>query len=275
MRRWIAAALLLAGACTQVAAQEAVRFASLDGTELNAWLFKPAADVKATVVALHGCGGLYATRGPRTGQLAARHQAMADLLVEQGYAVVFPDSLTPRGEQQLCTQRLGTRRIDQRQRRADALAAVNWVAAQAWAAPSRVALLGWSHGGSAVLAATDATREDVRSQPARAAVAIAFYPGCTAFQNAGYEPATRLVLMLGDRDDWTPPGPCVALGRRVRAEVHVFPDAYHGFDEPVGQVRLRRDVPLNDGAGVHVGPNPQAREAAYRRLRELLAEVFR
>lgn len=278
-----AAAIALSAAA---AAPQQVSFHSLDGTALKAWVFQPAEQPpRGTVVALHGCGGLYASRGPRKGQLNARHQAMADWLVGLGYAAVFPDSLTPRGESELCTQKIGSRKIDQTERRADALAALSWVATQPWAQPGpqptpqpmRIALLGWSHGGSAVLSATDAARADVRAQAVRPAVAIAFYPGCSAALKSGYQPSAPLVLMLGEKDDWTPPGPCIELGKAVGAEANVYPDSYHDFDNPVGELRLRTDVPngIRPGQGVHAGPNPATREQAYARLREVLHKAFR
>ena len=259
------------------AAPEAASFNSLDGTLLKAWVFQPKDSAPTgTVIALHGCGGLYASSGPRKGQLNGRHQAMAELLVAEGYAVVFPDSLTPRGETELCTQKIGGRKISQTERRADTLAALAWVHAQPWAqratGAAPIALLGWSHGGSAVLAATDATRADVRGQALRPVLAVAFYPGCSASLAANYKPSAPLVLMLGALDDWTPPAPCIALGRAAGAEVNVYPDSYHGFDSPFGKVSLRTDVPngVNPGQGVHVGPNPAARDQAYIRLREVL-----
>lgn len=277
--------LLLATLCTASAASATAfretSFASLDGTVLQAWILHPAdgltgSAAKGTVVALHGCGGLYATGGSRKGQFNARHQAMAELLVAEGYNVVFPDSLTPRGESQLCTQRIGTRKIGQAERRADALATLAWVAAQPWALPGRIALLGWSHGGSAVLAATDASRADVRSQAIKPALAVAFYPGCSQALKSGYKPDAPLVLMLGEKDDWTPPGPCLELGESVGAEVNLYPDSYHGFDSPQGQVVLRSDVPngVHPGQGVHVGANPAARALAYARLRTLLSNAL-
>ncbi len=270
---------LFCGFCLPSLAQTAsfATFSSLDGTPIKALVFHPAIannsqTTRGTVIALHGCGGLYATTGSRKGQLNARHQAMADLLVAEGYSAVFPDSLTPRGETELCTQKIGTRKIDQTERRADVMGALAWVAAQPWAQADRIALLGWSHGGSAVLSATDSTRADVRGQPIKPVVAVAFYPGCAAAARSGYKPNAPLVLMLGEKDDWTPPGPCIALGKDARAEVNVFADSYHDFDNPAGQVRLRLDVPngVNPGQGVHVGPNPQARQQAYARLRVLL-----
>ena len=257
------------------AAQEA-RFNSLDGTVLTALVFQPAGSPKGAVIALHGCGGLFATRGARKGQLNARHQAMADLLVAQGYSVVFPDSLTPRGESELCTQTISTRKIDQTERRADALGALAWVSTQSWARSQQVALLGWSHGGSAVLSATDRTRADVRSVNVRPVAAVAFYPGCSAALKSRYQPSAPLVLMLGEKDDWTPPGPCIELGKAVAAEVNVYADSYHDFDNPVGQVQLRADVPngVNPGQGVHIGPNPAARAQAYARLLDVLKNAF-
>ncbi|MBC7609590.1 MAG: dienelactone hydrolase family protein [Polaromonas sp.] len=258
------------------AAPQEFSFNSLDGTLIKALVFQPDAAApgpagRGTVVALHGCGGLYASAGARKGQLNARHQAMAELLVAEGYNVVFPDSLTPRGENEICTQKMGTRSIDQTQRRADALAALGWVAVQPWAQPGRIALLGWSHGGSGVLSATDAMRADVRGQSVKPAVAVAFYPGCAAALKSGYKPSAPLVLMLGEKDDWTPPGPCQALGKAVGAKVNLYADSYHDFDNPTGQVRLRKDVPngVNPGQGVHAGPNPVAREQAYARMREV------
>ena len=253
-----------------------VSFASLDGTPIKAWLFQPPERARGTVLALHGCGGLYARAGTRQGQLNARHQAMADMLLAQGYAVLFPDSLTSRGVTQICTQRIGSRSITQTERRQDALAGMNWVAAQPWANSSRVALLGWSHGGSAVLSATDAKHVQVAAQSVKPRVAIAFYPGCSAARKAGYQPNTQLVMLLGALDDWTPPEPCVALGKELGAEAHVYADSYHDFDNPVGVVKLRTDVPngVHPGQGVHAGPNREAREQAYALVRQLLSAAF-
>jgi len=276
-RAWLAAFVLTAAAWhAQAARPQEISLNSLDGTALKAWVFQPESKPRGTVVALHGCGGLYATAGSRKGQFNARHQAMADMLVGQGYAVVFPDSLTPRGVAQLCKQKMSERSIHQRERRRDALATLNWVAAQPWADASRLALLGWSHGGSAVLAATDAREPEVAAQPVKARVAIAFYPGCASSLKSAYQPNTRLLMLLGALDDWTPPAPCVELGQNIGAQVQVYPDSYHDFDNPVGSVKLLTEIPngVNPGQGVHAGPNPTARDQANARVRESLAAAF-
>ena len=268
------------GAIGAACAQQLVNFNSLDGTALKALVFHPPATstsrtTRGTVIALHGCDGLYADFDARRGQLNARHQAMADLLVAEGYTAVFPDSLSPRGAVELCTQKSGEQTIDQNHRRADVLATLAWVALQPWAKPERIALLGWSHGGSALLAATDASRADVRSQTVKPALAVAFYPGCAASLKSGYQASAPLVLMLGEKDDWTPPEPCIVLGKAVGAEVNVYADSHHGFDGPRGAVKLYTQVPngSNPGQGVHAGPNPAAREQSYARLRVLLAKA--
>jgi dienelactone hydrolase len=263
-----------------VGAQQVVNFRSLDGIELKALVFHPTntsttQTKRGTVIALHGCDGLYAEFDARNGKLNARHHAMAELLLADGYTAVFPDSLTPRGAVEVCTQKASERTIDQNQRRADVLATLAWVALQPWAMPERIALLGWSHGGSALLAATDASRADVRSQNVKPALAVAFYPGCAASLKSGYQVSAPLVLMLGEKDEWTPPEPCIALGKAAAAEVNVYADSHHGFDEPIGEVKLYSQVPNsnNPGQGVRAGHNSAAREKSYARLRVLLAKA--
>ena len=276
LRFLVSLVVCVAGLPAQAAQPQQVSLTSLDDTRITAWVFQPENKPRATVVALHGCGGLFATEGSRTGLISARHQAMADRLVGQGYAVVFPDSLTPRGVTQLCTQKLRERTIGQRERRRDALAALNWVATQAWGDASRIALLGWSHGGSAVLEATDGAQQEVAAQPVKARVAIAFYPGCASSFKSGYQPNTSLLMLLGALDDWTPIAPCVELGRIAGVQVQVYADSYHGFDNPGGAVKLLRDVPngVNPRQGVHVGANPAAREQANARVLAVLAAAF-
>jgi dienelactone hydrolase len=258
----------------------AVSFFNRDGARLHALLFLPddGQARRGTVIALHGCNGLYDEQAPNIAlTLNSRHQAMAEMLLAEGYAVLFPDSLRSRGSPPACSQKVGARAVTLTQRRLDALAALSWTAAQPWADPHRIALLGWSHGGNTVLAATDATRPEVNAVPDRFAAAIAFYPLCRSPLKSGYRPNTHLAIMIGALDDWTPPQPCIALGRATQSEVHVFGGSYHGFDYPSGKVQLLPEVPtgLDPEHGVHFGPNSDAREEAYARVRRLLAAALR
>lgn len=236
------------------------------------WFVAPGAKptVSPAVVLLHGCGGIH----DRHGQLARRYLDYVRLLHRQGMHALVLDSLTPRGEKELCTQAIGTRKVTQAQRRGDALAALRWLARQPGVDPSRLGLLGWSNGGSTVLAATNETHPQVRGAELHAAFAVAFYPGCTAELRRGYRTSTRVLMLLGASDDWTPAEPCERLARDaqgVAPQVVSYPGAFHGFDGTT-PVRRRLDVPngVRPGQGVTVGANVQAREQALQRLQAFL-----
>lgn len=243
------------------------------------WSPVEGADRRPAVVMLHGCGGMLDAKGSPS----ARTRRYAELLNAQGWHVLALDSLTPRGESSLCTQRIGTRRVTQTERRQDAWAALRWLATQPGVDAARTALLGWSNGGSTVLASTNLRHPEVQAQvsapdaPPTPRLAVAFYPGCEADLKRGYQPLSPLVLMLGLSDDWTPAQPCLDLARdTTSAVVHAWAGAYHGFDG-TDPVRLRTDVPngAQPGQGVHVGAHPSAREESARWLLEHLVSAFR
>jgi dienelactone hydrolase len=234
---------------------------------------------RPAVLMLHGCGGMLDARG----HPSERTRRYAEKLNAQGWHVLAMDSLTPRGETSLCTQRIGSRRVTQTERRQDAWAALRWLAAQPGVDADRMALLGWSNGGSAVLAATNLHHPEVQAlraapnAPPAPRLAVAFYPGCEADLKRGYQPLSPLVLMLGLADDWTPAQPCLDLAKgTANVTVHAWPGAYHGFDGP-DPVRLRTDVPngVHPDQGVHVGADPVASEESARRLVEHLQRAFR
>ena len=255
--------------------QQRVSFDSLDRDAAGApvalaadWFPVAGRQPAPAVVLLHGCGGAY----DRRGRLGERMRDYAGWLGAQGVAALVVDSLGPRGEREICTQRIGERRVTQANRRRDALAALAWLAARADVQPNRLGLIGWSNGGSTVLAATNLTQREVERAAVRPSFAVAFYPGCEADLKRGYRPAVPLLVMVGEADDWTAAAPCRELaGTDRRIEFHAFAGAYHGFDGS-DPVRLRRDVPngTRPGEGVHVGGDPAARE----RSRELLADFL-
>lgn len=299
MRSFVVAALLLALPLIVSAqvAPERVRFDSLDRPDgvpvrLEGLLLVPEGAApqggRAAVIALHGCGGMYGAAKGREDQLSERHAAQARALVAAGYAVLFPDSFGPRGKRQVCTIPSSERTIRAVQRRLDALGALRWLGRQADIDPSRIALLGWSHGGSTTLATVNAgdprvaAFREARDAPPFFRTAIAFYPGCSvSLRDARWKPAAPLAILIGADDDWTPAAPCEALGVRGRdekwpLEVVVYPEAHHGFDAPSGTVRPRRDVPngVKPGAGVHVGPHPKARDEANAKVAAILREAL-
>ncbi|HEX2540046.1 MAG TPA: dienelactone hydrolase family protein [Caldimonas sp.] len=282
LARSLAAACIVAGAAllpTPGAAQERVSFPSLDGAGhapvvLTGFFFAAAgagATRAPTVALFHGCGGAY----DRQGALGQRLRDYAALFNGRGMHALVVDSLTPRHEKELCTQRTGSRRVTVGHRRQDALGAVAYLAERQDVDAARIGLVGWSHGGSTVLAATNRRHRDVDSARVQPSFAIAFYPGCETELKRGYEPVAPLLLLAGELDDWTPAAPCAALARasaEPKPEIEIYAGAWHGFDS-AAPVRLRRDVPngVRPGQGVHVGGNPAARLASRERLLRFVA----
>ena len=279
--RWRAAALcIVVLRCSVAVAQVDVTLPSHDTVlgspvMLKAHWFAVAASAPApAVVMLHGCGGAYDPRG----RLGERMRDDAALFNGKGVHALIVDSLNPRGQKEICTQKIGTRRITQANRRLDTLAALEWLAAQAQVNAVRLGLIGWSHGGSTVLASTNLRQPDVANARIKPAFAIAFYPGCSAELQRGYETGTRLLMMIGEVDDWTPAAPCKQLAEQaagVKVEFEAYPGAHHGFDS-TAPLRLRKDVPggVNPGQGVTVGGDPEALARSRERLRGFLADVM-
>jgi dienelactone hydrolase len=281
---WIGAAIAIAAAALNVmpaGAQsvppgfEAVDIA-VDGPRaatIKAYLRRPTSGNQPApaVVALHGCGGLFTAQG----KLMARETDWADRLSAEGYAVLLPDSFNPRGFRQICTIAGADRAIHPAQRAYDALAAAGWLGRQPFIDASRLALLGWSNGGSTVLATVDASRKDRGTTPFR--TAIAFYPGCrVSAERAGYAPNAPLTILIGASDDWTSPEPCRALAARLPIRLIEYPGAVHGFDAPNTPRRTRSGVGLTSSgnSAVQVGTDPAARAAAIAEVRGILSKAF-
>jgi dienelactone hydrolase len=301
---WLAPGPVLAAATSRPAAPpgaqsrvpQVVTFASVDrdaagsNVALKGYLLLPRTPAPPggypAVIALHGCGGLLSLRKGREQELAERLALRADLFLADGFAVLFPDSFGPRDVHEVCTIKAGERTITSMRRRLDALGALAYLARRKDIAANRIAVVGWSHGGSAALYAINARDADVASFAATSGApafraAVAFYPGCNGALKAGerYQPAVPTRIHVGELDDWTPAEPCVELGRAIAArggdfDVVTYPGSYHAFDAPTGRIMRRLDVPngVHPGQGVTVGPNPPARAMANVRVRAFLRD---
>ena len=221
------------------------------------------------VVLLHGCGGPF----------PARDNQWRDLLVAAGHPVLLPDSFGSRGLGSQCS--VPNRAVTPAgARRGDAIAAAKWLQAQPGIPPGGVVIMGWSNGGSTVLAAARAGRDDL--PPGLVRGFVAFYPGCTPYarQDAGqpaWAPAAPMLLLMGADDDWTPPGPCRALAgaNPGRIQATFYPGAYHDFDAPGRPVRERHGLAFtaNRNGVAHVGTDPAARADAMRQVPAFLAAL--
>lgn len=280
--------LLILSLAGPAAAEETIRLPSFDSdltggapTELSALLFRPAGPGPfPAVVMLHGCGGMWTA----SGKLGTRDRDWAERFSADGFAVLLVDSLTPRGLDSLC--KVKKRPISPgRERARDAHGALAWLTAQSWVSAERIALIGWSNGGSTVLSTVD------RAAPGRPKIgpdfrlAVAFYPGCRpSARSSRWRNRLPLAVLIGEADDWTPAAPCRDLAdRMIKAakpgdaplDLVVYPGAYHDFDHPKLPLRLHTGLSATaDGSGnAHTGTDPAARADAIARVQALLAPL--
>lgn len=262
--RWIIAGLMLV-LMGRVAFAEPVPIPLDDGTTLKAELFMPTGTVVApAIVALHGCGGPY----------PIRDQQWRDLLVGQGHIVLFPDSFSSRGLGSQCRNRQRTI-TSFGVRRTDAIASAAWLQARPGTPAGGVVLLGWSDGGSTVVAAAPSS-PDLPTGLIRGMVA--FYPGCgVALRDPTWRPVAPMLILMGEADDWTPARPCHEVASRFDPSVLAlvtYPGAYHDFDAP-GGIRVMQNVPNSQNAdkSVHAGTDPAGQAAALLRVPAFLASL--
>ncbi|MBV8915485.1 MAG: prolyl oligopeptidase family serine peptidase, partial [Acetobacteraceae bacterium] len=164
MLRALIVLLLMAWTAAGARAEVAEVTIPADGIALRARLVRPAsAPIRAPVVALHGCGGPF----------PSRDRQWAEILTGAGYPVLFPDSFGSRGLGSQC--KVTDRQVRPgRERRADTVAAVQWLESERLSPVGGAFVMGWSNGGSTVLAAA---AQGVIPQGAVRGF-VAFYPGC-------------------------------------------------------------------------------------------------
>lgn len=221
--------------------------------------FPPGPGPFPAVVLAHGCGGI---GNAETG--------WAPLLREWGYATFVLDSFRGRGLTSVCAS---ARLLTGTQRIPDAYGALRTLATHPRIDAARIALMGFSHGGSLTLgASTEWARQAFAPAQAPAFRAfLAFYPLCTTDYPERQRISAPLRIHSGELDDWTPARPCAALVEQLvaagqDAAISIYPGAHHSFDN-IG--RSLRYLP-NVGNGAHcafrigsiLGPFPSAREFA-------------
>jgi len=216
--------------------------------------------VAPAIVALHGCGGPF----------PARDRQWSDLLTAAGHPVLLPDSFGSRGLGSQC--KVPDRHVTPTGKRlTDTIAAAQWLAARPETPPGGVVVMGWSNGGSTVLAA--ATKGAM--PPGLVRGYVAFYPGCSPFNRRGdWSPGGKLLIVMGENDDWTPVAPCRALAARFPdlIKLEVIPGAWHDFDVPDHPVVVRQGLAFTaNGNGIaHAGTNEPGRT---RTLQEVPAWI--
>jgi dienelactone hydrolase len=223
------------------------------------------------VVILHDCSGL----GPKSSGAPGR---WARELMQRGYFVLLPDSFTTRGHAGgVCTNPSPSRtEVGPYRRVRDAYAALDYIRTLPYVDGRRVGLMGGSHGGSTTLASMVAPESDneplAKDRRVGFAAAVALYPACAsrlgrwrADLSGVYKSVAPLLILIGEKDDWTPAEPCRKLTEAARAAgypvtIKVYPGAYHSFDSnnPVRYVAARVNKNSSSGRGATTGGDPNA-----------------
>jgi dienelactone hydrolase len=171
----------------------------------------------AGVVVLHGCGGV-----------VPHDRWWADQLSRWGYAALLIDSFRPRGYTEVCNR--GALVPPETQAR-DAFDGAAYLRARLGRHDAPIGVIGFSHGGWAVLKAVLAGVVRQLGETPFAA-AVAFYPGCDP---PGAALETDTLILIGGADDWTPAARCErwrdgAQRNGHTLQLNLYPGALHAFD---------------------------------------------
>ena len=247
---------------------------------------------------MHDCSGL----GPNSSGGPTR---WAGELAKQGYVVLIPDSFAPRGFADGVCVIPGnqTVSVNGHARALDAYGALAALRALPYVEARRIGIMGGSHGGWATLASmyVPIADNDPLAEAKRDgfAAAIALYPSCAPRLGAWsttkpgvfgpvtgysgvYRPIAPLLILSGEKDDWTPAEPCRQLAAGSRAAGHpvdikIYSDAHHAFDNdrPIRYDGRRNNVSAPSGRGATTGGNPAAWEDAKLQVAAFFARYLK
>jgi dienelactone hydrolase len=246
------------------ASPKTVSFLSDDGTtKLVGYLFAPEAahGPAPAVVMMHGRAGPYSSLAKGiydATTLSKRTKEWAAIWSAQGYWALVVDGFGPRGYPKgFAAGTDGTRPAAVNEitvRPLDAYAGLKFLRSLAGVNPDRIAIQGWSNGGSATLASLSDDALAASGLPAGKGfrAALAFYPGCGlqgAFKE-GYRATAPVRVFIGTDDEEVSPDACSKLVKKATATgsdiaLTTYAGATHDFDDPGEK---RQGVPANVAA---------------------------
>jgi dienelactone hydrolase len=229
-----------------------VTFASADGrTMLVGYVFEPQgphSQRMPAVVMMHGRAGAYSSAAKGTYDattLSKRHRQWGRIWAQQGYLALLVDGFGPRGYPHGFPRFSYDSRPDALNevtvRPLDAYGALAYLRTRDDVIIDRVALQGWSNGGSATLAAMSRTAPGIYAPtPATGFRAgLVFYPACglKGQFDDGILPYAPLRVYQGSADEEVSPKRCADLVVKSRAlggdvQYRLYPGATHDFDDP-------------------------------------------
>jgi dienelactone hydrolase len=227
------------------------------------------------MVLLHGCHGVL----PSTLEWGRWFRA-------HGYVALIVDSLAPRGLTENCS--FSSPDVPNTERFDDTVGALVHLQSRLYVDRERIGVIGWSAGGLFAMAAINrpsherARRRGVILPEPGFRAAVAFYPGgCWSLVNETF--VRPLLVLIGDADDWTIPGPCIEMVQGMRSRgadvsLVVYPAALHYFDvEGPARVVLpdvtNRNRP-GECCGATIGYDPAAAADARHRVEAFFARYL-
>ena len=222
-------------------------------------LFKPSgAGPFPAVIYLSGCGGI------DNGADRVMQKDVIEHYKSKGIATLILDPFTPRGEMQgVCADLADPANAAKgpeyfRRTSNDALAAVKLLASMPEIDSKHIFLQGYSFGAIGSLTALDKTNP--ASASAGVAGLVAYYPFCWD----GVNPTVPVLVLIGEKDDWTPAAKCQAVTGKSDFKVIVYPGDTHAFAMNFGK-------PI-DFAGHHMEYDEKATQDAQQRADAFIAD---
>jgi dienelactone hydrolase len=216
------------------------------------------------VMLLHGCSG-------NNAYALGRSEAWAGLLHREGYATFIFDSFTARGFSNVCNN-AGMRPPEERAK--DVYAAAYVLAGRPDVRPDRIAAIGFSHGGWAVLDAAAAARPQLDpyrtrlAERGRIAAFVGFYPGCRRTERDTF--VAPLLILVGDQDGLSAHAVCERLAAAphpgIEVRLKVYAGASHDFDYERARGELK---------GTRLAYDPEAAADARVELARFLREYLK
>ncbi len=228
------------------------------GPEITGWLYRPSGTGRFPAIVLaHPCNGV-----------SQHTETWGKLISSWGYVVLAPDSFGPRGEKNVCgrgTVITGNARV------ADIAGALDYLNAQPFVQRGTIGLIGHSHGGWPVMRAAQ-KGYGLAAHGLKAAVA--YYPLCQP--QFDREVDVPLLILIGDKDDWTSAESCRKLqtagfARPELVQAIYYPNAYHSFDSKASD----RTLVVADGKSHRLAYDPVAAPDAEARTKAFFDKLLR
>jgi dienelactone hydrolase len=190
------------------------------------------------IVLFHQCGGLASPSGKWQNVPMLNWAREA---VRRGYVAFLVDGFSQRDVDSTC---MGAKNgVNLMRNVKDALQAAEHLRTFSFVDGKRVALAGYSHGAMVGILVSGRQWAGVLGSGQPFAAVVSFYPGCFTIRPATGTPYEvvnpdidrPLLVLMGDRDNETPPQECVSRLEPLKAagapiEWHIYPDATHCWD---------------------------------------------